>query len=61
MLGLQESKHEDLVDDFAYEVDPFGHIPNGNRTDYLSRSQPPFFALMVQVAANAEGERAYQK
>lgn len=65
MLGLQESGHEDLVDDmlddFAYEIDRFGHIPNGNRTYYLSRSQPPFFALMVQLAAKAEGPRVYQK
>ena len=65
MLGLQESGHEDLVDDmlddFAYEIDQFGHIPNGNRTYYLSRSQPPFFGLMVQLAAKAEGERVYRK
>ena len=65
MLGLQESGHEDLVDDmlddFAYEIDRFGHIPNGNRTYYLSRSQPPFFGLMVQLAAKVEGERVYQK
>ena len=65
MLGLQESGREDLVDDmlddFAYEIDRFGHIPNGNRTYYLSRSQQPFFGLMVQLAAKAEGERVYQK
>ena len=65
MLGLQESGREDLVDDmlddFAYEIDQFGHIPNGNRTYYLSRSQPPFFGLMVTLAANYEGARVYQK
>ncbi|CAN7675549.1 alpha,alpha-trehalase TreA [Trinickia sp. LjRoot230] len=65
MLGLQESGREDLVDnmldDFAYEIDRFGHIPNGNRTYYLSRSQPPFFGLMVSLAANYEGARVYQK
>ena len=65
MLGLQESGHEDLVDDmldnFAYEIDTFGHIPNGNRTYYLSRSQPPFFSYMVALAANAEGHEVYQK
>jgi len=65
MLGLQESGHEELVDDmlddFAYEIDRFGHIPNGNRTYYLSRSQPPFFAQMVTLAANNEGPRVYQK
>ncbi|MEA3118038.1 MAG: alpha,alpha-trehalase [Paraburkholderia sp.] len=65
MLGLQESGHEDLVDDmldnFAYMIDTFGHIPNGNRTYYLSRSQPPFFSYMVELAAQKEGNRVYQK
>src|SRR5262249_56529807 len=28
-----------------------GHIPNGNRTYYLGRSQPPFFAAMVGLYA----------
>lgn len=53
MLGLQESGKIDLiegmVDNFAYLIDTFGFIPNGNRTYFLSRSQPPFFALMVEL------------
>ncbi|MGU3485966.1 alpha,alpha-trehalase [Enterobacter bugandensis] len=53
MLGLAESEHwdkiSDMVDNFAYEIDTFGHIPNGNRSYYLSRSQPPFFSLMVEL------------
>ena len=53
MLGLAESNHWDKVSDmvanFAYEIDSWGHIPNGNRTYYLSRSQPPVFALMVEL------------
>lgn len=65
MLGLQEAGHEDLVDDmldnFAYEIDAYGHIPNGNRNYYLSRSQPPFFALMVQLAAEKEGKAIYAR
>ncbi|MDP1844970.1 MAG: trehalase family glycosidase, partial [Sediminibacterium sp.] len=51
MLGLKESGRVDLIENmvnnFAYLIDQFGFIPNGNRTYYLSRSQPPFFALMV--------------
>jgi alpha,alpha-trehalase len=65
MLGLQESGHEDLVDDmlenFAYEITTFGHIPNGNRTYYLSRSQPPFFSFMVELVAKREGDAVYKK
>ncbi|EEE02734.1 TPA: alpha,alpha-trehalase TreA [Burkholderia multivorans] len=65
MLGLQVSGREDLVDDmldnFAHLIDTVGHIPNGNRTYYASRSQPPFFAYMVTLAAQAEGDKVYQK
>lgn len=41
----------DLLDNFDYLIKTFGHVPNGNRTYYLSRSQPPFFALMVDALA----------
>ena len=57
MLGLIASGRTDLVrsmlDNFAYLVRTVGHIPNGNRTYYLSRSQPPFFAAMVGLYAAA--------
>jgi alpha,alpha-trehalase len=57
MLGLVESGRTDLVkdmlDNFAHLVTTIGHIPNGNRTYYLGRSQPPFFAAMVGLYAQA--------
>ena len=57
MLGLVASGRTDLVrsmlDNFAHLVETIGHIPNGNRTYYLSRSQPPFFAAMVGLYAAA--------
>jgi len=57
MLGLVRSGRLDLVrdmlDDFASLIERFGHVPNGNRTYYLSRSQPPFFAAMVGLYAAA--------
>ena len=60
MLGLQVSRHIDLIksmtDNFAYLVQRIGHIPNGNRTYFLSRSQPPFFSLMVELLAEEKGE-----
>ncbi|WP_342325026.1 alpha,alpha-trehalase [Kosakonia sp. BYX6] len=62
MLGLAESGHwdkiEDMVTNFAHEIDTWGHIPNGNRTYYLSRSQPPFFSLMVELLATHDGDDA---
>ena len=46
-LGLAESGHwdkvEDMVANFAAEIDTWGHIPNGNRTYYLQ----PFAALLL--------------
>jgi alpha,alpha-trehalase len=57
MLGLIESKRTDLVgnmlDNFAHLITTVGHVPNGNRTYYLGRSQPPYFAAMVGLYATA--------
>jgi alpha,alpha-trehalase len=57
MLGLVQSGRVGLVrnmlDNFAYLIKAIGHIPNGNRTYYLGRSQPPFFAAMVGLYAKA--------
>lgn len=60
MLGLRAAGKVDMiehmVDNFAYLIDTVGFIPNGNRTYFLTRSQPPFFAAMVQLlAAEKEG------
>jgi len=65
MLGLEASGRHDLVDamlqNFAYLIDTYGHVPNGNRSYYLSRSQPPFFAAMVRLVAKREGQVLYAK
>ena len=59
MLGLKESGEYEsirhMVDNFAYLIDTYGHIPNANRSYYLTRSQPPFFALMVRLLADMDG------
>jgi alpha,alpha-trehalase len=59
MLGLAEAgKGEllrDITDNFAYLIGRFGFVPNGNRTYYLTRSQPPFFASMVQLLVQERG------
>ncbi|HMO01707.1 MAG TPA: trehalase family glycosidase [Oligoflexia bacterium] len=52
ILGLEKSGRFDLIfnliENFAYLLRKFGFIPNGNRSYYLSRSQPPFFSLMLR-------------
>jgi alpha,alpha-trehalase len=54
MLGLkadgQRALVEAMIENFEALIAAHGHIPNGARTYYLSRSQPPFFALMVGLS-----------
>jgi alpha,alpha-trehalase len=65
MQGLAVSNRFDLIenmlDNFKYLIEKYGHIPNGNRTYYLSRSQPPYFALMVDLLHQKMGDRVYEK
>jgi alpha,alpha-trehalase len=63
MLGLREDSLVtaigQMVDNFAYLIDTCGFIPNGNRTYYRTRSQPPFFAMMVAVLASCKGDNIF--
>lgn len=53
MLGLLEGGRCDLAEgmlcNVAYQIDTLGHMPNGNRSYLVSRSQPPFFHRMVAL------------
>ena len=59
MLGLQASGRHDMIENmvknFSYLIERFGCIPNGNRTYFLGRSQPPFFSLMVELLEEIKG------
>ncbi len=63
MLGLRASGKwemmENMVNNLAYLIDTYGLIPNGNRTYFLSRSQPPFLALMVELLAKGHPDRMF--
>jgi alpha,alpha-trehalase len=63
MLGLLTSGRDDLavsmLRNFAWLIDRYGFVPNGTRTYYLSRSQPPMFALMVELLAAHAGKSVY--
>lgn len=54
MLGLAADGRQDLIeamiDDFVSLVERYGHVPNGARTYYISRSQPPFLYLMMGLS-----------
>jgi len=53
MLGLAASHENRLMssvtDNCADLIQRYGHMPNGNRSYYLSRSQPPLFSMMVEL------------
>ena len=59
MLGLADAGKsqllQDITDNFAYLIGRVGFVPNGNRTYYLTRSQPPFFANIVNLLAKERG------
>ena len=64
MLGLAAAGRvetmECMIANFAFLIDQVGLIPNGNRSYYCSRSQPPFFALMVELLAQTrQDEQIY--
>jgi alpha,alpha-trehalase len=65
MLGLEQSGRQDLVEfmirDFAALIDTYGHIPNGTRSYYLGRSQPPFFFEMVALPAANDPAAAWAR
>ncbi len=65
MLGLRESGKitmiENMVDNFAFLIDDLGYIPNGNRTYFTGRSQPPFFAAMIELLAEIKGPEIFGK
>lgn len=53
MLGLQVSGRiemmKNIVGNCAYLINTFGFVPNASRTYFLSRSQPPYFSLMLDL------------
>jgi len=74
-LGLHQDRHaelaRDMVENFLFEVEHYGAVLNANRTQYLTRSQPPFLGEMIRdvladprsfpskAAAQAWLQRAY--
>lgn len=61
MLGLAADGRIDLVEsiikNFAYMLRKYGYIPTANRSYLTTRSQPPYFAKMIQLLAVYRGQR----
>lgn len=47
------------VDNMLYLVEKYGFMPNGNRTYYLDRSQPPFLSRMVKEIFEVTNDKTW--
>ena len=65
MLGLAAEgkwlRVEQMLKNFAFMIRKYGYIPTANRTYLLSRSQPPFFAMMVRLLAEHKGKKVLRE
>lgn len=66
MLGLQTSGRiemmENIVENCSYLIQKFGFVPNASRTHFLSRSQPPYFSLMLDLLSESTNDgESYSK
>jgi alpha,alpha-trehalase len=63
LLGLKESGQyemmENMINNFTYLIDKYGHIPATNRTYCIGRSEPPFFCYMIDLLASVKGNNIY--
>jgi alpha,alpha-trehalase len=60
MLGLKAAGRnemlENMINNFSYLIDTLGYIPNGNRSYFIGRSQPPFYSLMLKLLVDIKGK-----
>lgn len=59
LLTKQYKQARNNIDDMLYLVHKYGFMPNGSRTFYLDRSQPPFLSMMVRDYYEATGEKVW--
>lgn len=65
MLGLVRDGELELangiVDAMTDLIEAHGHVPNGTRTYYLGRSQPPLFHMMVELLGDERRDVAARR
>lgn len=58
MLGLMRDGEvalaSGIVDAMTDMIEAYGHVPNGTRTYYLGRSQPPLYHMMVELLGSVD-------
>ena len=47
------------TENIAFLINKYGYMPNGSRTRFLGRSQPPFFSLMVNQIYDCTGDKSW--
>ena len=50
-----------MILNFVHLVEKYGKVPNGGRSYYLNRSQPPMLISMVKEYENATGDKNFVK
>lgn len=48
ILSGRSEVAKNCTDDMIFMVNKYGFMPNGNRTYYLTQSQPPFLSMMIR-------------
>lgn len=65
LLGLVRDGELELadgmVDAMTDLIEDYGYVPNGTRTYYLGRSQPPLFFMMVALLGDRTGKVAQRR
>lgn len=60
MLGLKASGRiemmENIIENCSYLIQTQRFVPNASRTHFLSRSQPPYFSLMLDLLFETTGK-----
>ncbi len=64
MLGLQAvgniAMMKNVVENCSYLINNYGFVPNASRSYFLTRSQPPYFSLMLDlIYKSANDEKIY--
>ncbi len=54
---IEQAKNN--VNNMIFLVERYGFMPNGNRTFYLTRSQPPYLSMMVRDIYEATGDQQW--
>ena len=56
LLAGETEQAKNNADNMIYLINRYGKMPNGNRTHYLNRSQPPFLSAMVREIFDHTGD-----